>query len=110
MTKQDIDNRYDSFFGLGLWEKDYKPHITIFAEKCVRDAGNEGKTDWLFCEDGFPELGTPVLIETNSGQIHYAFYGNENEFDVHIPTDNKYYRKCWYKYSSRTVIKWRNIT
>lgn len=35
MTRAEIQARYDEFFGTGLWERDYKPHIVIFAEQCL---------------------------------------------------------------------------
>ena len=38
MTLNQIKIKYDEFFGTGLWERDYKPHITVFAEQCVRQA------------------------------------------------------------------------
>lgn len=36
MTHNEIKIKYDEFFGTGLWERDYKPHIVVFAEQCVR--------------------------------------------------------------------------
>jgi hypothetical protein len=31
----DIENFYDEFFGTGLWEEQYKPHIVAFANRCI---------------------------------------------------------------------------
>ena len=54
-----------------------------------------------------PEIGDSILAKTLSGQVFYAVYSNENEFDVHRLDQNRDYRKAWYKYSSRTVVQWR---
>ena len=35
MIRKEIERKYDEFFGTGLWERDYKPHIVIFAEQCI---------------------------------------------------------------------------
>lgn len=35
MTRAEIKAKYDEFFGTGLWERDYKSHIVIFAEQCL---------------------------------------------------------------------------
>lgn len=43
MTLNQIKIKYDEFFGTGFWEKEYKPHITVFAEQCVRQAGEQGQ-------------------------------------------------------------------
>ena len=55
----------------------------------------------------FPDIGDTILVKTISGQIFYAVYSAYDEFDVHRPDSDKTYRKQWYKYSSRTVLKWR---
>ena len=35
MTRNEIGRKYDEFFGVGLWERDYKQHIVIFTEQCI---------------------------------------------------------------------------
>lgn len=54
-----------------------------------------------------PKIGDSVLVKTASGQIFYAVYTDEDEFDTHRFDPKIESRKCWYKYSSRTIIKWR---
>ena len=54
-----------------------------------------------------PDIGSAVYVKTLSGQVFYAIYTNEDEFDTHRPTPAIDSRESWYKYSSRTVLKWR---
>lgn len=44
MTLNQIKIKFDEFFGTGFWEKEYKPHITVFTEQCVRQAEQQGQT------------------------------------------------------------------
>jgi hypothetical protein len=57
-----------------------------------------------------PSIGDSILVKTTSGQVFYAVYSNEDEFDVHRPNNKTESRLSWYKYSSRTIIKWRYFT
>jgi len=65
---------------------------------------------WIKTEKRKPEIGDCILVKTSSGQVFYAVYTNDDEFDVHRPTnDFSETRAAWYKYSSRTVIQWRKF-
>lgn len=35
MTPEEIEQKYDIFFGTGYWEEQYKKHIVMFAKQCV---------------------------------------------------------------------------
>jgi hypothetical protein len=35
MTRDEIQAKYDEFFGNGLWERAYKRHIVVFVEQCL---------------------------------------------------------------------------
>jgi len=61
---------------------------------------------WTLFEKKKPNIGDRMLVKTLSGQIFYAIYSNDDEFDVHR-NDGENMRESWYKYSSRTVIFWR---
>ena len=54
-----------------------------------------------------PNIGDTILVKTFSGQVFYAVYSDDDEFDVHRPDDKIDSRLAWYKYSSRTIVKWR---
>lgn len=54
-----------------------------------------------------PNVGDAILVKTFSGQVFYAVYSDKDEFDVHRPDDKTESRLAWYKYSSRTIVKWR---
>jgi len=56
-----------------------------------------------------PSIGDTILVKTFSGQVFYAVYSDEDEFDVHCPSFNNEIesRLAWFKYSSRTIVKWR---
>lgn len=107
MTRNQIKIKFDEFFGTGLWERDYKPHITVFTEQCLRES--EAKVLWTNSEDALPDVGNRVLVETTVGEIYYGVYSGNDEFDLHRPDGNGDYRGQWFKYSKRTVTKWRNL-
>ncbi len=80
MTTNQIRLKYDEFFGTGLWEKDYKPHISVFAEQCVRQASeNDG---FILFSDDEPMINTPLLIKRQSGKVSFGFYLGNNEFRI----------------------------
>ncbi len=56
-----------------------------------------------------PEIGDRLIVKTFLGQKFYAIYVDDDEFVVHRPElpEAKGYRKAWYAYSSRTVVKWK---
>ena len=56
-----------------------------------------------------PQIGDAVCVKTVSGQIFYAIYTGEDEFDVHRLGPKIESRLSWYKYSSRTIIKWKTF-
>lgn len=35
---EEIEKMYDRFFGQGLWETQYKPHIVAFTNNCIKAA------------------------------------------------------------------------
>ena len=107
MTRNQIKIKYDQFFGTGLWERDYKPHITVFTEQCMRES--EAKEFWIDSEDELPEIGSRILAKTTVGEIYYGVYSAQDEFDLHRPDHDDDYRGKWYKYSKRTVLQWRYL-
>lgn len=104
MTRNQINIEYDNFFGNGLWERDYKPHITVFAEKCVRKS--EGSELWIDSDDRLPEIGDRLLVKTTMGEKFYAVYTDHDEFEVNQPTDMNSHKRAWFKYTKRTVLQW----
>lgn len=38
MTREEVEQKYDVFFGTGYWEKDYKKHIVEFTFQCLTGA------------------------------------------------------------------------
>ena len=66
--------------------------------------------NWKDSLKKLPNIGDCILVKTVSGQIFYAVYSNEDEFDVHRPDDKTDTRLSWYKYSRRTVVFWRYFT
>lgn len=108
MTRNQIKIKYDQFFGTGLWERDYKPHITVFAEQCVRES--EAKERWIDSNDELPEIGDRILAKTTVGEVYYGYYSDHDEFDLHRPDATEDYRGKWFKYTKRTVLQWRHLS
>ena len=53
-------------------------------------------------------INIPLLVEMRSGEKYYAIYSNIDEFDVHGPNGNEY-RAQWYKFSSKSIKRWKYI-
>lgn len=64
---------------------------------------------WIESLKRLPKIGDSVIAKTFSGQIFYAVYSGEDEFDTHRPEGSTDYREHWYKHSSRTIIKWKPL-
>lgn len=69
----------------------------------------EEATGWVESCEHLPEIGDQIIIETHSGQIHFAIYTDDDEFDVNMPGPDGH-RANWYKFTHRTCIRWRLIT
>jgi len=57
-----------------------------------------------------PEIGDRVLVKMRMLQdnIYFAVYTGEDEFDIHrTDLHVKDHRRAWFKYSHRSVAKWR---
>ena len=108
MTKNQIKIKYDQFFGTGMWERDYKPHITVFTEQCLRES--ENSTEWVDSNERLPNVGDRLLVKTTNGSTYYAVYTNEDEFDVNQCIDSHNHRGAWFKYTKRTVGQWQLLS
>lgn len=106
MTRKEIDRRYDEFFGDGLWERDYKPHITVFAEQCVR--ATDAAEGWTSSEEELPEIGDRIIAKMPNDEIHYGVYSAHNEFDLNFPKKGDY-RGRWYKFSRNSIKQWKHF-
>lgn len=66
MNKEDIESKYDEFFGTGLWESDHKKHIVEFTQQCLKSQlSSEDQEGWISVKDRLPDLGKPVLVVQN---------------------------------------------
>lgn len=56
-----------------------------------------------------PKIGDRVLVKMLlNDTVYFAIYSGDDEFDVHRPDQHiKDYRASWFKYSHRSVSKWR---
>ena len=114
MTMNQIKIKYDQFFGDGLWERNYKPHITVFAEQCVRESDSK-EIVWMDCKTALPRIGDKVLVERITDNcIYYAIYSDDQEFDLHIPSSNpeekdQHRQGNWYKFSPASILQWKLI-
>lgn len=57
-----------------------------------------------------PKIGDRVLVMDFLGQVLYAVYTDNDEFDAHRPNGKVESRDAWRKYSSLTIVKWRYFT
>ena len=56
-----------------------------------------------------PEIGDRILVKMLlNDTVYFAVYTADDEFDVHRPEIHvKNHRKQWFKFSHRSVTKWR---
>jgi hypothetical protein len=84
--KPAIENKFDTFFGTGYWEEQYKPHIVMFAKQCCeqlaslrgKEEGERGASDrWKqeLAEEAIKSIQLPdslynkLTIEAKNGKI-----------------------------------------
>lgn len=67
---------------------------------------------WKNAKKKKPDLiGEMILVQMIGIEklIRYAIYSGEDEFDVHDPNYAPDHRKYWYKFSSKSIRKWRYL-
>ena len=62
---------------------------------------------WKDFRKAKPEIGSRLFVKMISGEVFYAIYSDEDEFDIHANHGDPISRDKWFKYSHRSVLKWR---